>query len=174
MKIRAIVESAGDVDGWMWNRATLDKHGNPIRFYHGTNSTDDHGGAIRDFRKSPDGLLGAGIYFTPDTEYASTHASNGYVIPVYLRTRKPLYVRHAADGIGIVRQIAMVFDDWFLSNGARERWVRTQWDDYVGIGDPEFTDMMRDGGYDSVIVVDSTGAITEMTVMSNHQIRSAI
>ena len=48
----------------------------PMRLYHGTMATEGGKGqeAIRKLKMSKEGALGAGVYMTPESEYASTYA----------------------------------------------------------------------------------------------------
>jgi hypothetical protein len=153
----------------------LVKNNTPIVLYHGTTARDEKNpaAAIKTFKPSPDGLLGRGIYLTPDRDYAGTYASQdgGYVIPVYARLVNPLIIQYSPDGEEVVRRIAAALDDNFHTAGAARRWAREQYEDWAGIGDEEFYDML--GDHDGVMLMKGD-EIVELTVLSSAQLKSAI
>lgn len=164
---------------WFGASTVVDGAGKPLMLYHGTTAKDDRNAnaAIRAFRPSPDGLLGKGIYLTPDRAYAGSYATQdgGYVLPVYARIVNPLKIQSDPDGEVVVKRIALALEDNFFTKGAALRWAREQFEDWAGIGDEEFYDMLKghNMNYDGVMLMDGN-EIKELTVLSSFQIKSAI
>ena len=128
---------------------------------------------IKKFTPVSDGLLGPGVYFTE-----STKAAKGYgphVTRSLVRLKKPFVI----DGDSlknlepqtIAEAIATHPDivDNFMSPGSARRWARQQAEEWAGIGDEDFTSMLRDAGYDGV-VLKRNGEVSEATVLSPEQI----
>ena len=74
---------------WFKDAKLVDESGAPLRLYHGT--TKD----ISTLRSSKDGSLGAGIYLTPDAEFAGRYAEQegGNILPVYTNIKNPLVIK---------------------------------------------------------------------------------
>ena len=157
---------------WFGNSKMRNADGTPMVFYHGTSEQPD-GGAISTFKRSDDGLLGPGVYFTPARDYAGSYATKeqGYVMPCYLRINNPLVIEFHEDGQEVVFRIGKALEDCFLNSS--RGWARRQWEDYSGIGDEEFIDMLKGEGYDGV-VLKKGNEIVELTVISPYQIKSAV
>lgn len=68
---------------WFGNSKIVDKNGNPLVCYHGTNKK------FNSFNKSIKGSFGEGIYFTPNYNTAKQYGS---IKQVYLKIENPLYL----------------------------------------------------------------------------------
>jgi len=86
---------------WFGNSKVVDKEGNPLVIYHGTNKWTDATNNV--FKPSFSGTLGEGFYFTDDADKASDFAMDirgertpettpegGNVVPVYLKMVSPV------------------------------------------------------------------------------------
>ena len=65
------------------------------RLFHGTPIPD-----IKKLKPSKEGVLGDGVYLTPDPKFASSYAEGdtGNVIPVFAKLTNPLRIKHQGDG----------------------------------------------------------------------------
>jgi ADP-Ribosyltransferase in polyvalent proteins len=74
---------------WFGNSKAANPDGSPITLYHGTTAD------FKQFKLSPSGALGAGIYLTPNTEFANYYASskNARVIPAIAKITNPLIIK---------------------------------------------------------------------------------
>lgn len=68
---------------WFGNSKIVDKNGNPLICYHGTNNK------FNSFNKSINGHFGAGIYFTPNYSVGKSYGSK--LKSVYLKMENPLW-----------------------------------------------------------------------------------
>lgn len=157
---------------WFSNSKAKDMSGRPAIMYHGTN-VDNAG----EFIPSESGLLGQGIYMTPDVRYANAYATGegSHIVPLVAALRKPLEItasKTKEPPFLIAEHPAM--QDYFWTKGQARRWAREQMDDWAGIGDPEFPDMLRGAGFDSVILRSPTGRIEEATTLYPSNVKSAI
>lgn len=81
---------------WFKGSKIVDKSGNPMRVYHGTNKN------FTIFKLSSEGVLGKGIYLTSDSERASQYSAESAfgdrrgegnnVMPLYASIKNPLIV----------------------------------------------------------------------------------
>ena len=87
---------------WFGKSKVVDKNGNPMVFYHGTNKNFDK----FSYKKTNDtSVLGKGFYFTADEDIAKTYLGglygkpnkNSHVIQVYLKMENPLYADEQVD-----------------------------------------------------------------------------
>jgi len=117
------------------------------RVYHGT--LGDWKGTK--FRPSKDGAFGSGIYFTPDTKYASDYTSGegGRVIPAYLDLRKPLIVgkKYVDPSVEALVKLGVKEDKAYTI-------VEKSQEEYGGLRG-EIATLARKQGYDSIIYVPS-------------------
>jgi hypothetical protein len=74
---------------WFKDSKLTDKAGAPLKLFHGTTTE------VNTLRSSKDGALGAGIYLTPDPEFAGRYAEGegGNVLPVYTNIKNPLIIK---------------------------------------------------------------------------------
>lgn len=117
---------------------------------------------------SSDGALGPGYYYTSDRNAAqaygpavTAHDLSGFTKPLVITMREA----EAAEGntAAAIAADPAFADENFNTRGGALRWARDEWDQWAGIGDPDFRSMLRDAGYDSVALVDN-GTIVEMAV----------
>lgn len=73
---------------WFKDSKLTDEAGAPLKLFHGTTTE------VNTLRSSKDGALGAGIYLTPDPEFAGRYAEGegGNVLPVYTNIKNPLVI----------------------------------------------------------------------------------
>lgn len=107
---------------------------------------------------SSDGALGPGHYYTSDRGAAQSYGPN--VQAVNADVSNPLVITmeevNANDGntaMAIANNETFA-DENFNTRAGAARWAREQWEDWSGVGDPEFQQMVRDAGYDSVFLMD--------------------
>lgn len=128
----------------------LDQHNEPLIFARGDYTPDVQQGA-----KPPevsDGALGPGFYVTQDQAAAASYAP--YVTPFTVQMKNPLVLRDV-EGSRVAEAIAQdakFADENFNTRGGALKWARQQYEDFSGIGDPDFQTMLRDAGYDGVIL----------------------
>lgn len=73
----------------------------PQRLFHGTTASEEKGAkALQQLKQSKEGALGAGVYMTPNPEFAGQYASEagGYIMPVHANLRNPLEI-HTKSGV---------------------------------------------------------------------------
>lgn len=145
--------------------------------FHASTSDFD----LHNFKTSEDGALGPGIYLTPDSNYADLYSNGqgGNVRQLYVNLKNPLEVtvHGPISNEAIAKAIASdskFADENFYSRGQARTWARRQVEDFSGIGDPEFKQMLKDAGYDGVVLRDSSGDIMEATVLNSGQLANAL
>ena len=85
---------------WFSNSKVVDKEGNPMICYHGSNNKD-----IKTFnldltgKNTDSGMFGKGFYFTNNIKYANTYnrTKNGETLEVYLKISNPLMINNKID-----------------------------------------------------------------------------
>jgi hypothetical protein len=100
LKLKAQTETQA-FKKWFGDSKVVDKEGNPLVVYHGTNKWTDATNNV--FKPSFSGTLGEGFYFTDDADKASDFAMDirgertpettpegGNVVPVYLKMEIPV------------------------------------------------------------------------------------
>lgn len=96
MKIFELLEDRSDISQspefkrWFGDSKVVDDSGKPLVVYRGVDK--DYGPMMR---VSKEGALGAGIYMTPNPEFASNYASGEYgnVMPLYVSLQNPLILK---------------------------------------------------------------------------------
>jgi hypothetical protein len=149
---------------WFGTSKVVDKDGKPLILYHGT--TND----ITIFRMSPDGALGAGIYATPEAEYANQYAPSNLaganVIPIYASIKNPLIID------GSIRDPMI---EALVRLGVHESKatsiVEKAYEEKGYIGKQVMTRAMAQG-YDGIMKYDRDGELSEVVVFSNTQVKS--
>ena len=139
--------------------------GNQYTLYRGDSVPN-----LTNFRRTAGGALGAGIYLTGDP--AAAKACGPHVTKVVATINNPIIVRDATES-EMIGAIALDDQFWragFNSRGAANKWAREQWEDFSGIEDPEFVDVMRHANKDGVILYQGN-KIVEATVLNMSQIR---
>jgi len=149
---------------WFGTSKVVGKDGKPLILYHGT--TND----ITIFRMSPDGALGAGIYATPEAEYANQYAPSNLaganVIPIYASIKNPLIID------GSIRDPMI---EALVRLGVHESKatsiVEKAYEEKGYIGKQVMTRAMAQG-YDGIMKYDRDGELSEVVVFSNTQVKS--
>jgi hypothetical protein len=85
---------------WFSNSKVVNKEGNPMICYHGSNNKD-----IKTFnldltgKNTDSGMFGKGFYFTNNIKYANTYnrTKNGETLKVYLKISNPLMINNKID-----------------------------------------------------------------------------
>ena len=139
-------------------------------FYHGTTATELKGGK---FKASKEGVLGTGVYVTPDPDYAASYSKGqgGNIHAVKVNIETPLIVR-----------IKGSFSDYAPARVLEELGVETKkafdlaekWSEELG-GDvtTQFKSRAVKQGYDSIVLVnDETNIIQEIVAFNPDQIVS--
>ena len=149
---------------WFGTSKVVGKDGKPLILYHGT--TND----ITIFRMSPDGALGAGIYATPEAEYANQYAPSNLaganVIPIYASIKNPLII----DGSIRDPMIEALVRLGVAENKATSI-VEKAYEEKGYIGKQVMTRAMAQG-YDGIMKYDRDGELSEVVVFSNTQVKS--
>ena len=82
----------------------------PQRLYHGTTASEENGAkALSQLKQSKEGALGAGVYMTPKTDFASFYANEpgGYVMPVHTNIKNPLELHTTTGGVDPMKMALM-------------------------------------------------------------------
>ena len=149
---------------WFGKSKVVDKDGKPLILYHGT--TKD----ITIFKMSPEGALGAGIYLTPEAEYANQYAPSNLaganVIPVYASIKNPLII----DGSIRDPMIEALVRLGVHENKATSI-VEKAYEEKGYIGKQVMTRAMAQG-YDGIMQYNRDGELSEVVVFSNTQVKS--
>jgi hypothetical protein len=158
---------------WFGASKVVDKDGKPLVVYHGT--TQD----ISKFKMSSEGALGAGIYLTPNPEFASTYADtsnlarsdaaldeqNGQnVLPLYASIKNPLVL--SAKGDPMVDALVQLG----LNREKAETMVEKAYEEKGYIGKQVMTRAQAQG-YDGLMQY-RNGELTEVVAFSSSQIKS--
>jgi hypothetical protein len=170
-----ILENVENVDfkRWFAGSKIVDKNGNPMRVYHGTDKN------FTIFKLSPEGVLGKGIYLTPNPELASSYSSDSAfgdhrgegcnVIPLYASIKNPLiinvnpkYLNPSVDALvalGINREKAVnIVDKAFEEKGNLTGQIYKK---------------AQLQGYDGMVVY-KQNEMFEIVAFSSNQLKSAI
>jgi len=137
----------------------------PQRLFHGTPNPD-----IKKFKYSKEGVLGEGVYLTPDPKYASGYAKGdtANVIPVTANIKKPLVVQStgAEPSTDVLKALGVPEDKAFSI-------TEKAFDDKGNIT-KEISTRARKQGYDAVILKNKDGDIQEIVSYKPDNISSAI
>ena len=139
--------------------------GIPERLYHGTTVTD-----IKKLKYSKEGVLGEGIYVTPDPQYASWYSegTGGNIIPVTLDIKNPLRVK-------ITKGQEPAAETLKLLGVAPEKAEEISEKAFEEKGNitKEISSRARKQGYDAV-VLEADGTIQEILVYSPESVSFAL
>lgn len=145
---------------WFGNSKVVDKHGNPLRVYHGTTADFDSFNNTKT-GINDGGLWGRGHYFsaaeTNANSYALRQGDGARVIPVYVSIKNPLVLTTGKDLV--IR----------LPDG-------TNYKELVGqnLDGRKIKDIAIAGGHDGVIQFKQDGKIGDLVAYKSEQIKSAI
>ena len=123
------------------------------RLLHGTSNPD-----IKKLKPSKEGVLGDGVYLTPDPKYASGYAEGdtGNIIPAFAKIQKPLVIKHSNNdpstatlvGLGVPEEKAMkIVEKAFEEKGNITK---------------EISSRAKKQGYDAIILENKDGGIQEI------------
>ena len=124
------------------------------RLFHGTPIPD-----IKKLKPSKEGVLGDGVYLTPDPKFASSYAEGdtGNVIPVFAKLTNPLRIKHQGDGdpsaatliaLGVPKEKAFKI----VEKAYEEKGNITK----------QISSRAKKQGYDSIILENKEGGIQEI------------
>jgi hypothetical protein len=158
-------KEAGAFKNWFGDSKVVNEDGSPMRVYHGT--TQD----ISQFKMSKEGALGAGIYMTPNTEFANLYAkeTNGNVLPVYARIVNPLVIKSERGGADPAVDLLVALG---VTREKAEAIVEKAYEDKGGIT-KEVVSRAQKQGYDGIFQY-KNGELSEVVAFSPYQIKSAI
>ena len=157
---------------WIGDSVAIDKNGEPIVFYHGTNQD------LKEFRPSKEGVLGKGIYITPDAEYASSYAeesafgdkrgTGGNVIPLFARVTYPLIVKYKQGYDPAIQALEALGVD---TDKAYQIVEKSQ--EEFGNMTNQIMSRAKKLGYDAIFYNNEDGSIREAVVFEPNQVKSA-
>ena len=137
----------------------------PQRLFHGTSNPD-----IKKLKSSKEGVLGEGVYLTPNPEYASTYATGdtANVIPVTADIKNPLVVQATN-----VEPSTDVLKALGVSPDKAAKITEKAFDDKGNIT-KEISTRARKQGYDAVVFKNKDGDIQEIVSYKPDNISSSI
>lgn len=151
---------------WFKGSQIVDEAGEPLVVYHGTNADFDEfnpnwiGASSGNY-----GHNGRGFYFTPDKEYASSYGEK--LIPSYLNSKK-IFTGTEEEIKAVAKKMGVSPYNEFPASGRKKLKDITDFtsDIYYGDSPDEFTNALKEMGYDSVFDGD------EYVVFNPNQIKS--
>lgn len=148
---------------WFGNSRVVDSSGRPLVVYHGTT------GDYTSLKLSSEGALGAGIYLTPNAEFAGNYARGvgANIIPVYVSLRNPLIIDSGRDDPMIYALVKLGVD-----RVRAVRVVERAYDEHGYIRRQVMTRALG-AGYDGLIQY-RDGRIAEIVAYNPSQVKSAI
>jgi hypothetical protein len=156
---------------WIGDSVAIDKNGDPIVFYHGTDQD------IESFKASKEGALGKGIYITPNAEYAGNYTEESQfgdkrgtganVIPLYARVEFPLVIKYKRGFDPAVQALEVLG----LSNDKAASIVEKAYEDKGNLTN-EIMSRAKKVGHDAIFYMNEDGSIREAVVFNPNQIKS--
>jgi len=123
------------------------------RLFHGTPNPD-----IKKLKPSKEGVLGDGVYLTPDPKYASNYAEGdtGNVIPAFAKIQNPLRIKYSNNDPSSTTLIALGVPEEkafkIVEKAFEEKGNITK----------EISSRAKKQGYDSIILENKDGGIQEI------------
>ena len=136
---------------WFKGSKVVNEDGTPKVMYHGSNADF----TAFDKRKAKAGVFGKGFYFTPNERVARMYGS-AHVLETYVSIKNPYVVN---DSMGFV--------------GADYRYMQSEFGTAERITDQNVSKVLREQGYDGVMVYDADGSLKEIVAFAPTQIKSA-
>ena len=139
-----------------------------LDLYHATTATKLIGGKLK---ASKVGVLGQGVYATPDTEYAGIYAEGegGNIHPIKANIENPLIVR--IKGRFHDYTPARVFEELGVSKEKAYEMAERNNEEHGGDFTTQFKSRARKQGYDSIVLVnDETNTMQEIVVFDPDKI----
>lgn len=160
---------------WFGDSKTVDEHGRPKVFYHGTDASFDE---FKPTKGTVSTAFGSehvdrhGHFFTDDKDLAKSFSNTGKTMPVYLKMHKPLDMRNGLDDDKLQD---------FENHGFNPRWFThshlEDWERFDGEDGKDFTHTLGKMGHDSAIInepsVEGHKGGHAFVVFHPHQIKSA-
>jgi hypothetical protein len=124
------------------------------RLFHGTPIPD-----IKKLKPSKEGVLGDGVYLTPDPKFASSYAEGdtGNVIPVFAKLTNPLRIKHQGDGDPSAATLIALG----VSKEKAFKIVEKAYEEKGNIT-KQISSRAKKQGYDSIILENKDGGIQEI------------
>ena len=150
---------------WFGDSKVVDENGKPMVVYRGTDQ--DYGPTMR---VAKEGALGAGIYTTPNPEFASSYAEgdSANVMPLYVSLQNPLVLRHKRNEDPMILALTQLG----MPSGKAETLVEKAYEEKGYIG-KQVMNRALSQGYDGIMQY-RNGELTEVVAFSPYQIKSAI
>jgi len=143
---------------WFGNSKVIDKDGNPMICYHGSN---DNNVKIFDLgmvgKNTDSGMFGKGFYFTDNIKYASTYnrnKNNGSVLSCFLSIQNPLII-YSKNDIPNINVPDESIEDMYNAPINYSKMFR---------------EYLIDNNYDGVI--DNLSSIKQIVALNSNQIKS--
>lgn len=169
MRFREIVEGRSDpldnpaFRSWFGDSQVVDSSGKPLVVYHGTT------GDYTSLKLSSEGALGAGIYLTPNAEFAGNYASGSgaNIIPVYVSMQNPLIIDGGRDDPMIYALVKLGVD-----RDRAVRMVERAYDEHGYIRRQVMSRALA-AGHDGLIQY-RDGRVAEIVAYNPSQVKSAV
>jgi hypothetical protein len=151
---------------WFGNSKVVDENGSPMRLYHGTTAD------ISQFKLSSSGALGAGIYLTPDSDFASQYAQsqNANILPVYARIENPLVIKTVKGPSGQSDPMVSALITLGVDRAKAEKIVEKAYEE-KGYITKEVMTRAQKQGYDGIFQY-MNGELSEVVAFSPNQVKS--
>jgi hypothetical protein len=151
-KLNTTVTDSAAFQRWFNGSKVVDKAGQPLRVYHGTNAD------IAAFDTQGRGkTFGAGSFFTTNPKIAGTYVPHqgGSIYPVYLRILKPFVVDvGGSNWNGVKREKSYIPNDNDVDDHNPDLWdhFNFPYDDEEETSIDDIAANARTAGYDGVII----------------------
>tara|TARA_R110000868_G_scaffold274341_1_gene533634 strand:- start:17394 stop:23798 length:6405 start_codon:yes stop_codon:yes gene_type:complete len=152
-------------NAWFKDAKLIDKSGAPLKLFHGTTKE------LNTLKSSKDGSLGAGIYLTPDPEFAGRYAAEegGNILPVYTNIKNPLIIR---TDMGISDPMIEALVKLGVERSKAESIVEKAYEE-KGYISKEVQSRAQKQGYDGIVQY-KNGQISEVVAFNAAQVKSAL
>lgn len=150
---------------WFKNATLKNEAGLPLKLFHGTTKE------VNTLRSSKDGALGAGIYLTPDPEFAGRYAEQegGNILPVYTNIKNPLVIKsEMGKGDPMVQALIQLGISEDKAADIVEKAYETK-----GYISKEVQSRAQKQGYDGIVQY-KNGQISEVVAFNAAQVKSAL
>ena len=162
-KIHPTEEGVENFWKWFGDSKIVDDQGRPLVAFHGTN--DDFEEFSEQFGKR--GALGAGHYFTVETDPEKKSMYGNRTVPVYLRVTNPA---DHPDVLAALLQTTKEFDD-MVDRRELDRDVRYSKETEARKA-KRITEILQEAGFDGIMMKDDPDK--DVVVFSDNQIKSAM
>jgi hypothetical protein len=151
---------------WFGDSKAVNEDGTPMRLYHGTTAD------ISQFKLSSSGALGAGVYLTPDSDFASQYAQsqNANILPVYARIENPLVIKTVKGPSGQSDPMVSALVTLGVDRAKAEKIVEKAYEE-KGYITKEVMARAQKQGYDGIFQY-MNGELSEVVAFSPNQVKS--